>query len=156
MRVHGAFQSVSTFGKLNERWILPDWLPDIRQERLFPIRQIVERLDSLLNDKFQSSVDRQTKMIDPIESLTALSAAWPDSMSVTTYHFRLDSNSNLAKVLAHSQMSRSDTTKFKRENIRFTDERQNDQIEARRSALLQKRRVAIVTDRQLPFIRTYR
>lgn len=31
--LHGQFQVPSTYGRLNERWILPDWLDDIPEQR---------------------------------------------------------------------------------------------------------------------------
>lgn len=87
LKIHGAFQVISTFGKLNERWILPDWLADVDPERICHLCRVVELFDSVLNTKFREVFEKINRKPDPIESVIALSAAWHDSdISVVTSH----------------------------------------------------------------------
>lgn len=79
LKTHGGFQTISTFGQLNERWILPDWLPGISEVRLQHLQQVVQRFDGLLDALFPSVVVKAKHAVDPIESLIALSATWPSS-----------------------------------------------------------------------------
>ncbi|OJD23474.1 hypothetical protein ACJ73_05171 [Blastomyces percursus] len=48
-RVHGQFQVLRTFGKLNERWILPDWLNDLPEDRLPFLKATIEEFSSCLD-----------------------------------------------------------------------------------------------------------
>ena len=55
LRLHGRFQVPMTFGKLNERWILPDWLDNIQSDRFPALRIAVEQ--------FNHELDVQTRRL---------------------------------------------------------------------------------------------
>jgi hypothetical protein len=88
-KLHGKFQVPSTFGKLNERWILPDWLPDFDAQQQRRFRLLVEQFDDVLNSLIKAVRETKKKrMPDPIESLIALSAGWSDlSPTISTRGF---------------------------------------------------------------------
>ncbi|KGQ07759.1 hypothetical protein BBAD15_g6920 [Beauveria bassiana D1-5] len=69
---------VSTFGKLNERWILPDWLLGIDSVQQRRLCQVVEQFEAVLTARCERSVNITKKLTDPIESMIALSAVWHD------------------------------------------------------------------------------
>lgn len=79
LKTHGVFQTISTFGKLNERRILPDWLPGISAARSQHLQQVIQKFDGLLDTLLPSVVVKAKRAVDPIESLIALSATWPNS-----------------------------------------------------------------------------
>lgn len=75
LRVHGQFQVPVTFGKLNERWILPDWL-DIRPEESSALRLAVEQFDHALDEQIQRLSKGVKRVPDPMESAIGLPARW--------------------------------------------------------------------------------
>jgi hypothetical protein len=77
-RLHGAFQLPNTFGMLNERWILPDWCV-IAPGHLENLRSTLIQFDSVLNSQIASVIIGRQRQPDPMESLVATSASWPDS-----------------------------------------------------------------------------
>ena len=76
LRVHGHFQVPSTFGKLNERWILPDWLDTIPPERFPVLKTVIERFNSILDTQIEQLSHRQGRHPDPMESAIGISAHW--------------------------------------------------------------------------------
>lgn len=76
LRVHGHFQVPRTFGKLNERWILPDWLDTIPPERIPVLRTVVERFDRILDTQIQRLSRGTGRHPDPMESAIGISAHW--------------------------------------------------------------------------------
>ena len=68
-----------TFGKLNERWILPDWLDTIPPERFPVLKTVVEQFSSILDTQIRRLSQGVDKRPDPIESAVGLSAQWPMS-----------------------------------------------------------------------------
>ena len=79
LKIHGRFQVPMTFGKLNERWILPDWLDDIRADRLPALQRAVEQLDDVLDVQIKRLLKGVKRMPDPKESVIGLSARWSAS-----------------------------------------------------------------------------
>lgn len=76
LKIHGDFQVPRTFGKLNERWILPDWLDTIPLERYPLLKVAIEQFDTILNTQIQRLSHRQDKHPDPRESAIGLPAPW--------------------------------------------------------------------------------
>jgi len=76
LRVHGHFQVPRTFGKLNERWISPDWLDTIPSERFPGLKIAVERFDSILDMQIQRLSRGLERHPDPMESAMGISARW--------------------------------------------------------------------------------
>ncbi|KAL2037272.1 hypothetical protein N7G274_009961 [Stereocaulon virgatum] len=76
LRVHGHFQVPRTFGKLNERWILPDWLDAIPPECFPGLKIAVERFDSILDTQIQRLSQGIGRHPDPMESAIGISAHW--------------------------------------------------------------------------------
>ena len=76
LRVHGHFQVPRTFGKLNERWILPDWLDSIPPERFPVLKTVIERFDSILDMQIQRLSRGIGRYPDPMESAIGISAHW--------------------------------------------------------------------------------
>jgi hypothetical protein len=70
IRLHGGFQTLGTFGKFNERWILPDWLDTIPSNRFQPLRNIVEQFSMILDSEIGLALK---------ESTVGLSARWSNS-----------------------------------------------------------------------------
>ena len=76
LRVHGHFQVPRTFGKLNERWILPDWLDTIPPERFPVLKTVIERFDSILDTQIQRLSRGIGRHPDPMESAIGIAAHW--------------------------------------------------------------------------------
>ena len=74
LRVHGHFQVPRTFGKLNERWILPDWLDTILPERFLVLRTVGEWFDCILDTQIQRLSRGTGRHPDPMESAIGISA----------------------------------------------------------------------------------
>ncbi|KAJ9130176.1 hypothetical protein NKR23_g12318 [Pleurostoma richardsiae] len=81
-RLHGAFQVPSTFGVLNERWILPDWCP-VPQSQLDRLAAVLLRFDEALDQQLARRLEGCPRCPDPLESLVAISATWPNSQETT-------------------------------------------------------------------------
>lgn len=81
LRVHGQFQVPMTFGKLNERWILPDWL-SIQPEELSVLRLVVAQFDRALDEQIQRLAKGAKRLPDPMESAIGLPARWSPASSV--------------------------------------------------------------------------
>jgi hypothetical protein len=79
IRLHGEFQTLGTFGKFNERWILPDWLDTIPSNRLQPLRNIVEQFSMILDSEIGLALKSPKRLPDPLESTVGLSARWSNS-----------------------------------------------------------------------------
>ncbi|KAF8853841.1 hypothetical protein BDZ45DRAFT_677402 [Acephala macrosclerotiorum] len=79
IRLYGEFQTLGTFGKFNERWILPDWLDTIPSNRLQPLRNIVERFSMILDSEIGLALKSPKRLPDPLESTVGLSAQWSNS-----------------------------------------------------------------------------
>lgn len=80
LRVHGQFQVPMTFGKLNERWILPDWL-NIPPENSPALQKAVEQFDGTLDIEIRELLRGAKRMPDPMESAIGLPAQWSASSS---------------------------------------------------------------------------
>lgn len=80
LRVHGQFQVPMTFGKLSERWILPDWL-SIRPEDSSTLRLAVEQFDCALDKQIQRLLKGVKRLPDPMESAIGLPARWSPASS---------------------------------------------------------------------------
>jgi hypothetical protein len=79
IRLHGEFQTLGTFGKFNERWILPDWLDTIPSNRVQPLRNIVEQFSITLDSEIGLALKSSKRLPDPLESTVGLSARWSNS-----------------------------------------------------------------------------
>ena len=79
MRVHGAFQTPRTFGKFNERWILPDWLDNIPPNRFQSLKNAVEQFSNTLDSEIGLALKSIKRLPDPLESAVGLSAQWSKS-----------------------------------------------------------------------------
>jgi hypothetical protein len=75
-RIHGQFQLPRTFGKMNERWILPDWLHDIPPSRILALRNAVEQFSTALDSQIRVASKKMKRQPDPIESSVGISAYW--------------------------------------------------------------------------------
>ncbi|KAH8593072.1 hypothetical protein B0O99DRAFT_516281 [Bisporella sp. PMI_857] len=75
-RIHGQFQLPRTFGKMNERWILPDWLHDIPPSRIPALRNAVEQFSTALDSQIRLASKNMKRQPDPIESSVGISAYW--------------------------------------------------------------------------------
>ncbi|KKZ68836.1 hypothetical protein EMCG_00007 [[Emmonsia] crescens] len=78
-KVHGQFQVLRTFGKLNERWILPDWLNDLPEDRLSFLKATIEEFSSCLDSLIIRILRHRERRPDPMESTLCLSARWSNS-----------------------------------------------------------------------------
>jgi hypothetical protein len=67
-----------TFGKLNERWILPDWL---RPGDPSGLKLAVEQFDHALDEQIQRLLEGVKRMPDPMESAIGLPAQWSPASS---------------------------------------------------------------------------
>ena len=76
LKVHGHFQVPRTFGKLNERWILPDWLDTIPPERFPVLKNAVEQFSGILDAQIQRLPQGIRRHADPMESAIGISALW--------------------------------------------------------------------------------
>lgn len=94
--LHGQFQVPSTYGRLNERWILPDWLDGISEQRVIAMRSIVRRISSILSTQIQAASRGSLHLPTPLESLIGRSASWSASIL------------NLPSQVVQNQVSRSD------------------------------------------------
>lgn len=83
LRVHGQFQVPMTFGKLNERWIIPDWL-SIGSGDSSTLRTAVDRFDCALDEQIQRLLKGVKRMPDPMESAIGLPAQWSPASSTLT------------------------------------------------------------------------
>ena len=79
IKLHGEFQTPGTFGKFNERWILPDWLDTIPPNRLQLLGNIVEQFSMILDSEIGLALKSSTHLPDPLESTVGLSAQWSNS-----------------------------------------------------------------------------
>jgi hypothetical protein len=77
-RLHGLFQLPSTFGMLNERWILPDWCT-VAPGRAEHLKGTLIEFDSVLDSQLASVLHQRQRQPDPMQSLVALSAPWSNS-----------------------------------------------------------------------------
>jgi hypothetical protein len=78
IRVHGRFQTPTTFGKFNERWILRDWLDTIPLHRYWPLKDTVEK-NSILDSEIGLALKSVARLPNPVESAVGLSAQWSNS-----------------------------------------------------------------------------
>ena len=76
LRVHGEFQTPSTFGKFYERWILPDWLDTIPLSRYQHLRGAVGRLSTIIDSEIGLALKSPKRLPDPLESVVGLAATW--------------------------------------------------------------------------------
>jgi len=76
IRTHGEFQTPRTFGKFNERWILPDWLDSIPRSRVQALGIIVEKFSTILDSEIGLALKSIKRLPDPLESAVGLSAQW--------------------------------------------------------------------------------
>lgn len=79
LKIHGRFQVPMTFGKLNERWILPDWLDNVRADRLPALQTAIKQFDDVLDVQIKRLLTGVKRMPDPKESAIGLSAHWSAS-----------------------------------------------------------------------------
>ena len=77
-KLHGVFQVPSTFGMLNERWVLPDWCK-VAPDCLEDLKNILIRFDRALDSQLALVLGHRQRQPVPLESLVAFSACWPDS-----------------------------------------------------------------------------
>ena len=75
-RIHGQFQLPRTFGKMNERWILPDWLHEIPPSRIPALRDTVKQFSAALDSQIRLASESVKRQPDPIESSVGLAAYW--------------------------------------------------------------------------------
>ena len=80
IRVQGEFQTPRTFGKFNERWILPDWLDNIPSDRVRPLRNTIEQFSTILDSEIGLALKSIKRLPDPFESAVGLSAQWSSSV----------------------------------------------------------------------------
>ena len=71
--IHGAFQVLATFGRFNERWILPDWISPPQTMRL---AESVRQFDRMLTLILQRMIVDPKRRPQPVESVIGLSASW--------------------------------------------------------------------------------
>jgi hypothetical protein len=79
IRLHGEFQTLGTFGKFNERWILPDWLETVPSNRFQPLGNTIEKFSMILDSEIGFALKSSKRLPDPLESTVGLSAQWPNS-----------------------------------------------------------------------------
>lgn len=77
-RVHGIFQVPSTYGMLQERWILPDWL-SVPDTQLKHLRATLVAFEEALNEQIACNSRVHARNPDPMQSLVALSVSWSDA-----------------------------------------------------------------------------
>ncbi|KFY67995.1 hypothetical protein V497_00097 [Pseudogymnoascus sp. VKM F-4516 (FW-969)] len=90
--LHGQFQVPSTYGRLNERWILPDWIDGIPEQRVVVLRSIVQSISSILDKQVIAASKGPPHLPSPLQSLIGRSARWSASV--------LDLPSQLAQTQA--------------------------------------------------------
>jgi OTT_1508-like deaminase len=76
IRIHGEFQTPRTFGKFNERWILPDWLDSIPPSRAQALGNMVEQFSTILDSEIGLALRSIKRLPDPLESAVGLPAQW--------------------------------------------------------------------------------
>ncbi|EXJ87645.1 hypothetical protein A1O1_04569 [Capronia coronata CBS 617.96] len=106
LRVHGQFQVPMTFGKLNERWILPDWL-SIRLEESSTLRLAVELFDRALDEQIQRLL--KERLPDPMESAIGLPVRWSPAFSA-----RIKTTNGLTRTIRSSGESNLDAVRGSR------------------------------------------
>jgi hypothetical protein len=74
-RIHGQFQLPRTFGKMNERWILPDWL-HVPPSQIPVLKNVVEQFSTALDSQIRLASKNMKRQPDPIESSVGISAHW--------------------------------------------------------------------------------
>ena len=80
VKLHGQFHMPRTHGKLYDRWILPDWKTGISTERVHDLGIIIEKFNTLLEDKIRSTlISRRMPRNPPNESVLVLPAHWSSS-----------------------------------------------------------------------------
>jgi hypothetical protein len=79
IRLHGEFQTLETFGKFNERWVLPDWLDTVLSSRFQPLGNIIEQFSAILDSEIGLALKSSKRLPDPLESTIGLSAQWSNS-----------------------------------------------------------------------------
>jgi hypothetical protein len=75
-RTHGQFQLLRTFGKLNERWVLPDWLDGIPKGRHYELITMRRQFIQYLDFQIQALTKPRIRRPDPAQSTLCLSANW--------------------------------------------------------------------------------
>jgi hypothetical protein len=78
--LHGQFQVPSTYGRLNERWILPDWMDGILEQRVIALRRVVRSMSSILSTQMKAASKGPPHLPTPLESLIGRSASWSASV----------------------------------------------------------------------------
>ncbi|KFY31785.1 hypothetical protein V493_00793 [Pseudogymnoascus sp. VKM F-4281 (FW-2241)] len=78
--LHGQFQVPSTYGRLNERWILPDWIDGIPEQRIIVLRSIVQSISSILSTQVIAASKGPPHLPSPLQSLIGRSASWSASV----------------------------------------------------------------------------
>jgi hypothetical protein len=79
IRLHGEFQTLGTFGKFNERWVLPDWLDTVPSNRFQPLGNAIEQFSMILDSEIGLALKSSKRLPDPLESTVGLSAQWSNS-----------------------------------------------------------------------------
>jgi hypothetical protein len=80
IQIHGQFMVPRTHGRLYEKWILPDWLEGIPEERRQKLTAILIQLNAIIEDKIRT-VYTGTKetYLHPNESVLVARAHWPST-----------------------------------------------------------------------------
>ncbi|MCJ1358532.1 MAG: hypothetical protein MMC33_008532 [Icmadophila ericetorum] len=81
LRVHGKFQTPSTYGKFNDTWILPDWLVTIPVSGIQHLRDAVEQLSAVIDSEIGLALNttKRQRLPNPLESVVCLAAQWSNS-----------------------------------------------------------------------------
>ncbi|KAH6655545.1 hypothetical protein BKA67DRAFT_675580 [Truncatella angustata] len=77
IKVHGAFQVTSTYGMLQERWILPEWC-SVPSDAAGRLRDVVKSFNAILDLELSRTLRGRVRGPDPLQSLIALSAKWSE------------------------------------------------------------------------------
>lgn len=109
LRIHGQFQVPMTFGKLNERWVLPDWL-SVRPEELPTLQSAMKRFNHALDEQIRRLLKGVNRLPDPMESAIGLPVEWsPAASTLLRTSHGVTSNENLhVRILSTDRSPRTD------------------------------------------------
>jgi len=80
IQIHGQFMVPRTHGRLYEKWILPDWLEGIPEERRQKLTAILIQLNAIIEDEIWTVyTGTKEKYLHPNESVLVARAHWPST-----------------------------------------------------------------------------
>lgn len=152
--IHGVFQVIATFGRFNERWILPDWIIPPQTMRL---AESVRQFDRMLTVILQRMLIDPKRRPQPVESVIGLSASWSSLPHSVALFPRVNELGRIAKsACSHSAdesvVEPSNAVSFAEGSKRHRQRRDSSSTTTSEVPVSPLQSLIQISDQDLPFI----